>query len=551
MAGNPFSARASFQVQDPNVPASNLLNAAINLEQTNRRNFQQGLNNAIQQAASLQRQKQSDEAQMAREIQREDFARQQQAASQAFERQNQLEQQKLAQGRQASDINAAIQFERNSLQQSKDLFQHKNNLVAKKADIIDRANQADNLGSEGVQNVLDLFDKEIQAADVALGLNEQRRAEITAGVSGINGQDPAAGQAAFESAATQAFPGELLADEQAGLSPITEEIGLEQAIDPSIQGRADSLKLTFEAKQAETAANLAEESAKAQPPRVISEEETRQTAREILGQEPTNEEVKFFKELDEQRDQRTKGTKATKTKYINDGATYNENTGSLFDVDQNAANLSDAVKFAKSRGVEIDINAQSALRALTDKVIDSDDNEGAQELLNEMRAVNIFKFPKDFPEDQKQAIENQYLTALDQITGSSSFIARGAGNTGVLTAKDVQFAMKRYISLNGGMDQFIDNLEKGRASTAASQMRGGYLYQNELATKGWKDKLDSLGYEISEQGSAIKKDVPLSLFERFDTPSEVTEESDIFKSAPKSTQNALKLLRQFKQRRSQ
>lgn len=494
--------QASFNVVNPVNVLETITNQNAQEEIGRQRNFQSGVNNAIAQAAANMRGRQAQEAEMARQLEAQAFKQQEAATQRAYEQQQLLEATKQSTQKELADINKVIAFNKGSIDQSNNLAQHRLNLLSKKADLELRAAETGFSDNEKFRNVMSYLDNELEATNSALGLPA---ASTSVGVSGINGQVPVEEQTAFEAA-----PGStLLPDEMSGLQPITEQLSASTVEeDPYVSEMANSLKNTFKLKQLETESKIAKANGEIQDSIDIpvTKEIVKQTADEIfspLGVEATKEEVELFESQDETRKDILKDKTAT-SDYKKKKAVYNDTNSNLFVVDDSAKTLQNTLEKAKRLKVDIDINAQNTLRALLDKAIDSEDNEGAQELLAEIKSLNIFDFPPSVPKEIREEITNDYLTALDQMEAYSSFIARGAGNTGVLTAKDVQKAMKKYISMNGNIDQFIQNLEKGRANVAADMMRQGYYYQNDYATKNWKKALIDMGYKVDSRGVATK-----------------------------------------------
>lgn len=442
--------QASFDVRDPSKDAANLLNAQVSLTNNKKSNFQKGINNAISEAAGNMRNRQSNEGALQRQLEKEEFQRQESISERNFDRQDASEARRLTSQSDLANLDNERAFSKDSIDNSRSLSQHKLNLMGKKAEIQLEAAKNGIGNDEGIQNVLGQIDSEIQATDVALGNTTSE--------------------------------------------------------DELISGIAEGLKSTFDEKRAETAASIFENKGKVANAVPITKENTVQIATEMLGEEPTEVEENLFFAQDKLRG-RLLSRKKSRDAFATKLEAYSTSTSpQLVAVDDEAESMSDAIELAEQYSVTIDTTAQSEVRSILDTLAASD-SEATLEVLDKLKSRSIFKFPEGTPASVQQEVTNNYLTGIDQIIASSSFIARGAGNTGVLTAKDVAFAMKRYISTNGNLDQFKDNLKKGRATTASQMMRQGYLYQDEEATATWRDILGETGYKLNakDRGMSVEK----------------------------------------------
>ena len=461
---------ASFNVVNP-VEALKEITSQNNTKEIGRQqNFQSGIDNAITQAASTLRSQQDQQAAMARQIEA-------QRAKEIFERQQILDKMKYDAQAGNTDVGKAIEFSKLSQANAQSIAEHRMNLVSKKGQMQLEAAKYGFQNDPQFQNTMALFDKQIAASDVALG------------------GDPAVANPQDFSAT---IPGGLTGGVSAQPEPAP--------IDPMVAQMGAGLKSVFELKKAETSAKIFEANGKVADSVPVTLDNSKEMAKELIGREPTANEARLFLQADQTR-ANAMNTKESKSKYFKDALEYSGDVSpQLLDVHQNTDNMLNAMELAKQYNVSIDTNAQSALRAGLDKALLAKDSDAALEVVDSIKAINIFKFPSTIPEEVKSEILNSYLTGIDQLAASSSFIARSAGNTGVLTAKDVALAMKRYVSTNGNLDQFIDNMKLGQATTTSHMMRRGYLYHDDVATRQWTDILDNSEYKINDNLAVSKKD---------------------------------------------
>ena len=512
MAGNPFSARASFQVQDPNVAANALLNAGINLEQTNRRNFQSGLNNAITQAAAIQRQKQVDQAKMARQLEDEQFRRDQLASQQAFAREQRSELLKQKAADKASDVRKLMDFENISLQKSQNLAQHKQNLLTIRADIIKNATTGGNLNSDVIKSELGKLDKELEAADVALGLNELERnqVQLSAGVTGINGEVPVSEQTSFESAGQGAFTSGLRPDEMTGLEP---EVGQQEQdltftpqVDPEVQAIADSFKLQFNLKRAKTIAEIAEN--RGDTKKIQDLIEVPNKIRSIGQELGTTEDEKFlFDDIADRVDLVTADESGSK-QYGKDRQAYFAPGGRAMvgEVIKVSDDLREQMMDVIEAGGTIRGFDTNAIQALTQRIAGGD-SEGALAIMNKQLEEGFIGKRGKLSREQADALSRSMFANYRKMLGPLTSVNRTLFNSvGTQTEGDMDRAIGFLIPIGSSAETSFDNLDNAIGTFEGLLIQNDAYYGNIKGAKRQFKKYKDEGYSFDELGSSVRVD---------------------------------------------
>lgn len=488
MAGNPFSARASFTVGDPNVPANALAQLATSERQSDARNFQSGINNAITQAAQSRRNQLNNQAAMERQVEAEAFRRQLQQEQNSFAQQQAIAKEDRAFKRQFQGQDAVNNLLIKSVETAGKLGLSKDQLgelVSGGLEAIQQNNTDGSVNNELATSFLEKLTPQQQEALV----QESTQFEAAPGSSLL----PDEQGDLISTANNQALSGGLVANEPAPTTSLLDNLFNE----------SNKLARMSEAKvqEQEGKAGIGRDEG-------LRNEMKAHVITDLInsGVNIDQEELQGYDNIDRNRALAMQNDKAADQMAKKAEEFRDDLSPQLITMTKDLDGMLGSLKQAEQGGVKITLNAKKVLRSGLEKVGDAD-GQGTQEILAELKSKNIFDFGDSIyandPEAQAR-ITNAYLTGLDQLESQAAFLARLGGEKGTLTNQDISRAMKKFLSLNGGLSQYVDNMSEGYGKLAGVMTRKSYLYEDTGAFHAWRGALQNSGHKLNKSGIPVK-----------------------------------------------
>lgn len=459
--------QASFQVLNPTQAANNLLNNATALEQTNRRNFQSGLNNAITQAAAIQRQQQSDRAQMERQLEAEAFKAQQLAAQQAFARQS-------SQAAAERQLKKELTSTQNFSNIIGDIAKNSSSVGEAKAraklafDMIN--SQSQQLGIENNPVVED----ELNALESIFNPGENQTSVADTGDNFIRqaGDDtPLSG----------------------GIESAKPDFDLSQGIFDSIERRVKTQQADLDVKSAK--ADTAQKEVQVIKEQNNLRNQTKEAVLESTSEEGRLAEEAIYANLDRERAalQGEKDFKKDRKEFI---GTSRE----LKPLGRVLNKHRDAIRSLEASGLDFDPSALSAVRAIVETVGDSE-ADAVQEVTKKIKFSNVFSGESTLSEAQQKKLFNDYLIAEAQLQAKGSRLAKLGGETGNLSNPDVTRAISQFQILGvADSETYLQNLQTGLDNLYSGMTQQAYFFDNMGEFSSWRRLMSEQGLEFNIDG---------------------------------------------------
>lgn len=460
---------ASFNVVNPATALGTVTGQNAQDINNQRTNFQNGVNTAITQAASTYRQRLQEQEAMARQLE-----------TQQFNRQQEFVKAELAQ--KAADAADERAF-KSQYQSAQNLNDYITNVVT--------TGQKAGLGEEQIRKSLNIGlmqfvknsrDPDMQQLAQSI-LDESAVADIQANPSQEStafGTDPVTGALTGGVSAVQkepSFVGSISSQVQREIRKQDAEIAAAEAkagykSPESLAAKQAVIDQTFAALQAE-------------------------------GVDLTPEEVSLYQTLDADRQKSTTGEASKKFAERSD-LYSNVVSPKLKELQVDIKSMHKALKDAGDLGVRINPNANKEVRAFLSRV-GGTESAGITEWTEALKAANIFDFSRsNLSLEQQQEIKNNFITGLNQLESAGAYLARAGGETGALTNQDILRAMKTYISTSGDYKEFIGNMERGLVKLESNMAKDGYLYEDMADFHHWRKSLADEGYKLDRAGVAQK-----------------------------------------------